>query len=104
MNTIIYAYGIIEDPVNTELKDKCKDSSIRVLKRDLKNHKNINAHVHEIQYVARLIRSKLANPKSTGTSTYTDHDEAFTKSFWGSVKRTIQNKTITSSIFLAWFL
>ena len=48
MDTTIYTYvrdtyGNIEDPVNTELKDKYKDSSIRVLKRDLENLKNINA-------------------------------------------------------------
>ena len=49
-------------------------------------------HVHEIKYVARLIRGRLANPKSTGTSTYTDHDKSINKSFWGYVKRTMQNK------------
>ena len=97
MNTTIYnyfrdTYGIIEDPVNTEPKDKYKDSSIRVLKRDLKNLENINTPVHEIQYVARLILGRLANPKSTGTSSYADHDKSITRRSWDYVKRTIKSK------------
>ena len=85
MNTKIHnyfrdTYGIIEDPVNTELKDKYKDSSNRGLKRGLKNLKNINAPVHEIQYVARVLQGKLDTLKSTGTSiAFTDNDKSITK-------------------------
>jgi len=86
-------YGIIDDPVNTEIKDRYKDSSVRVLKRDLRNLKTINIPVHEIQYVLQLICGRVANPKSTGISTaFTDHDKFISKSFWRYVKRTIQNK------------
>ena len=59
----------------------------------MKNLKNINAPIREIQYVARIWRNKLVKPKSTVSSFVSSSlEQSVSRNFWGYVRSTFQNK------------
>ena len=99
LNNSIYNYftennGTVRTNVDKELIIKYREYSPHSLKKALKCLKFVAAPPTEIQYVTRLLRSKLSQ-KSDSSNTISsishgDHDRFISRNFWGFVKRIVE--------------
>ena len=96
INNTIYSYfkdhyGTVRSHVEQELVQKYNTYSVNALKKALKQLKLGDAPLAEIQYVSRLLRSKLKHSalSSIASSSHKHHDRYISKNFWGFVKNVV---------------
>ena len=94
MNNVLYQYckenyGCVNNSWTSVLVSKCKDASVRELKKRLKQLKLECVDISKIKYVSRLLRRKICKPGSLAQDLnahgISDHDECIGKNFWGYV-------------------
>ena len=84
-------YGTVKSDVEQVLVPKNNTYSVHSLKKALKRLKLSDASLEEIQYVSRLLRSKLQRTSlsSITSSSHKYHDRYISKKFWGFLKNIV---------------
>ena len=96
INITIYSYfkdhyGIVKNHIEKEIVQKYNTYSVHSLKKALKHLKSNAAPLAEMQYVSRLLRSKLQRnlTSSVGSASHKQHDRYISKNFWGFIKNVL---------------
>ena len=105
MNTILYnyfktTYGIVDTSQQSQWKNKYEPKCKKELKLCLRTLKRNQASYSEIQYVSRLLRSKLNDSNAVSVSA-SKIDDQIRRNFWGFIKQSFNHTNALSPTFNA---